>query len=160
MVRPNPFQRWDDNTRTCWGYTFQWTDEHLSAEERDGLKHSYDQLADDCLNRLDDISPPDEGALPRKVKRMSEGSNPSKKEDTANVRPKRDLYVLLRQHSKEDETLGRLWREVNTIPEWVDWDQIQRGQDVFYRYGGAALTGLVFQSLLGGMVCLASGLSV
>lgn len=35
----------------------------------------------------------------------------------------------------------------------VDWEQIARGQDVFYRYGGPALTGLCFQSLLGGMVC-------
>ena len=160
MVWPNLLRRWDHNTRTCWGYTFQWTDEHLSAEERDRLKHSYDRLADDCLNRLDDISPPNDGALPRNVNRMFKGSKTSKDEETTSVQPKRDLYVLLKQHSKDDETLGRLWREVNTIPEWVDWDQIRRGQDVFYRYGGAALTGLVFQSLLGGMVCPASGLSV
>lgn len=33
----------------------------------------------------------------------------------------------------------------------VDWEQIARGQDVFYRYGGANLTGLAYQSLLGGM---------
>lgn len=33
----------------------------------------------------------------------------------------------------------------------MDWDQIARGQDVFYRYGGANLTGLAYQSLLGGM---------
>lgn len=37
------------------------------------------------------------------------------------------------------------------MPEWVDWAQIERGQDVFYRYGGACLTGLAYQSLLGGM---------
>ncbi|RAL66063.1 hypothetical protein DID88_005723 [Monilinia fructigena] len=29
--------------------------------------------------------------------------------------------------------------------------KLGRGQDVFYRYGGAALTGLAYQSLLGGM---------
>jgi len=37
------------------------------------------------------------------------------------------------------------------VPPWVDWEQIRRGQDVFYRYGGANLTGLAYQSLLGGM---------
>ena len=47
--------------------------------------------------------------------------------------------------------MNELWKELNTIPEWVDWDQISRGQQVFYRYGGAALTGLAYQSLLGGM---------
>ena len=61
------------------------------------------------------------------------------------------MFVLLRDHAHTDEKLAQLWKEVNTIPEWVDWTQIARGQDVFYRYGGAALTGLAYQSLLGGM---------
>ncbi|KAF4542966.1 Tat pathway signal sequence [Lasiodiplodia theobromae] len=63
----------------------------------------------------------------------------------------RDLYALLRDNADKDEKLGELWREVNTVPAWVDWEQIKRGQDVFYRYGSAALTGLAYQSLLGGM---------
>jgi hypothetical protein len=54
--------------------------------------------------------------------------------------PKRDLYALLHDHAFDDEKLGQLWNEVNTVPDWVDWDQIARGQDVFYRYGGVALT--------------------
>ena len=65
--------------------------------------------------------------------------------------PSRDLYVILREHKDEDELLQQFWTEVNTVPPWVDWDQIARGQDVFYRYGGACLTGLAYQSLLGGM---------
>ena len=47
--------------------------------------------------------------------------------------------------------MKKLWDQVNTVPDWVDWEQIQRGQDTFYRYGAAAITGLAFQSLLGGM---------
>jgi len=58
---------------------------------------------------------------------------------------------LLRDHAETDELLKRFWQEVNTVPSWVDWAQIQRGQDVFYRYGGACFTGLAYQSLLGGM---------
>jgi hypothetical protein len=33
-------------------------------------------------------------------------------------------------HAEEDPKLNELWTEINTVPEWVDWDQIQRGQDV------------------------------
>ncbi|KAI9640074.1 hypothetical protein NHQ30_011476 [Ciborinia camelliae] len=108
------------------------------------MKFSYDVLAEECLDRLDKISPPTSGELPRNRSRF-----PNDKKGEEN--PKRDLYALLRDHSSEDEKLGELWKEVNTIPDWVDWNQIGRGQEVFYRYGGAALTGLAFQSLLGGM---------
>lgn len=65
--------------------------------------------------------------------------------------PPRDLYAVLKDNVEEDELLQRFWKEVTTVPPWVDWEQIQRGQDVFYRYGGACLTGLAYQSLLGGM---------
>ncbi|ESZ96025.1 hypothetical protein SBOR_3598 [Sclerotinia borealis F-4128] len=144
MAWPSPFRRNDENTRHVWGYTFQWTPEHLTEEQMHPMKFSYDVLAEECLNRLDNISPPISGELPRNHNRF-----PNKSE--GEEKPKRDLYALLRDHSSEDEKLGKLWEEVNTIPDWVDWDQIGRGQDVFYRYGGAALTGLAYQSLLGGM---------
>lgn len=49
------------------------------------------------------------------------------------------------------EVLTRFWNEVHNVPEGTDWDAVDRGQQVFYRYGGACLTGLCFQSLLGGM---------
>lgn len=61
------------------------------------------------------------------------------------------MYQLLRDNADADPKLKELWDQVNAVPEWVDWDQIARGQDVFYRYGGACLTGLAYQSLLGGM---------
>lgn len=133
MSWPNPFRRNDENTRHTWGYTFQWTPLHTTAEETHHLKFSYDTLADECLERLDIISPPFSKELPRNQSRrpIKEGSDPP---------PKRDLYELLKNHHSEDEKLDQLWKEVNTVPEWVDWDQIVRGQDVFYRYGGPALT--------------------
>jgi hypothetical protein len=61
------------------------------------------------------------------------------------------LYAILRENREGDALLEEFWDEVNTVPDWVDWAQIERGQDVFYRYGGACLTGLAYQSLLGGM---------
>ncbi|CZR52773.1 uncharacterized protein PAC_02650 [Phialocephala subalpina] len=128
MSWPNPFRRHDENTRHTWGYTFQWTPDHLTPEEYHPLKFSYDELAEECLNRLDAISPPASKELPRSRSRLpaKEGSEPA---------PKRDLYELLKDHHEEDEKLGQLWEEVNTIPDWVDWDQIARA----------------YNSLLGGM---------
>jgi hypothetical protein len=32
--------------------------------------------------------------------------------------------------SREDEVLTKFWNEVHTVPDWVDWDQIKRAQDV------------------------------
>ncbi|KAF2130966.1 hypothetical protein P153DRAFT_365590 [Dothidotthia symphoricarpi CBS 119687] len=153
MTWPNPFRRRTENTKTCWGYQFEWTEHHLTPEQTKPLKHSYDVLGEECLERLNVISPPPKGALPRNSDQPAPsavtGTEGEKKEGLA--LPSRDLYALLEEHHQSDEKLGQLWKEVNTVPDWVDWAQIERGQDVFYRYGGPALTGLTFQSLLGGM---------
>jgi hypothetical protein len=116
------------------------------------LKHSYDVLGEECLDILNTISPPANGTLPRsnngQQTPLKETDNEKKEELPL---PQRDLYVLLRDNHESDPKLHELWTEVNTVPSWVDWAQIERGQDVFYRYGGPALTGLTYQSLLGGM---------
>ncbi|CAI9632174.1 unnamed protein product [Alternaria burnsii] len=154
MALSNPFQRRTANTRDCWGYRFEWTPEHLTPEQMKPMKFSYDVLAEECLDRLNAISPPHKGALPRNdSNRAALSSAPGTEEEKKEPLPvpKRDLYTLLEEHHDSDPKLAELWREVQTVPDWVDWDQIARGQDVFYRYGGPALTGLTFQSLLGGM---------
>lgn len=141
-----------NNIFSAWGFTFEWTDDHLTAETSERLKHSYDVLAEECLDRLNAISPPDKAGLPRSDSQKSTQvtGTESEKNESLPV-PPRDLYTLLRDHHQSDPKLAQLWTEVNTIPDWVDWRQIERGQDVFYRYGGPALTGLTYQSLLGGM---------
>lgn len=75
--------------------------------------HTYDTLADECVQILN------------KFPSNSDTDKPFKK----------DLYALLRKHASEDPRLEELWTQINTVPEWVDWEQIQRGQDVFFRYG-------------------------
>ena len=134
MAWPNPFRRKDENTRSKWGYTFQWTPNHLSEEQLNPMKYSYDVLGEECLNRLDEISPPVSVELPRNQSRTSKETN--------TIQPKRDLYALIRdqRHKAGNEKLLEIWNEVNDIPDWVDWDQIARGQEVFYRYAGVALT--------------------
>ena len=211
-----PFMRpaHDENTRTCWDYTFQLTPEHPTAEEFEKLKHSCDTLADDALARLNELAPPPEWQRRREGKdaELRRRPSPPKESDapftaaadvsatstiasttSASIDPyaavpsaeenpgdpfaarsspddavagdvsadpaaappkRRDLYALVKQHAATDPAIGALWKQVTTVPEWVDWDQIARGQDVFYRYGGPCLTGLAFQSLIGGLVRL------
>jgi hypothetical protein len=44
-----------------------------------------------------------------------------------------------------------LLEQAKTVPAWVDWKQIERGQLIFYRYAMANMIGLGFQSLFVGM---------
>ncbi|KIW73699.1 hypothetical protein PV04_01797 [Phialophora macrospora] len=163
MAWPNPFRRRDENTRTCWGYTFQLTPEHLTPEQAHPLKYSYDVLGDECYEILDQMSKRQaseyEGESPPPLTTTSE---PNEKRSISGAPtpdvasslprpPKRDLYLLLRDNRHTHPKLQRLWDETTTTPAWVSWPQIARGQDVFYRYGAATLTGLAYQSLLGGM---------
>ena len=144
MAWSNPFRTRTDKTRTCWGYTFDLTPDHLTPEQALPLKHSYDVVGEEALNAINELFSPESSVFHPKP--SAEDLPPD-----AKTKPKRDLYVLLRDNHDRHPKLQALWDEVNNVPEWVDWDQIARGQDVFYRYGGATLTGLAFQSLLGGM---------
>ncbi|GAB7352807.1 hypothetical protein MBLNU459_g3424t2 [Dothideomycetes sp. NU459] len=156
MAWPHPFRVRTPNTRSAWGYMFELTDEHITPEEYNPLKYSYDVLGEEVLNRVNEISPPP-SELPRNQSRTPEKpsettfSEKVEGEKASPQKPRRDLYALVKEHAHTDPILERFWKEVNTVPSWVDWEQIARGQDVFYRYGGANLTGLAYQSLLGGM---------
>jgi hypothetical protein len=105
--------------------------------------YTYDELATRCLDRLDNPA-----CLPREAN--TDPGSPGATE-TCPRGGSRDLYELLRERATEDATLRDLWDHVNAVPDWVDWDQIERGQKVFYRYAGPCIVGLTFQSLLGGM---------
>jgi hypothetical protein len=105
-----------------WGHKFEWTDLHRSAEQLRPLMFTYDKLADDCLQRLNEISP-----IP--------GRDTTKNEESTSTPAKRDLYVLLEKHHDDDLKIKEFWDEINTVPDWVDWEQINRAQEVFYRYG-------------------------
>ncbi|KAL8801630.1 MAG: hypothetical protein Q9182_004315 [Xanthomendoza sp. 2 TL-2023] len=135
--------------QTVWNYDFKWTKDHIEADAKQPMKFSYDKLAEQALERINIISPPPSCSSPQALRNADGGKSAASKPMAQP--PTRDLYALLRDHATEDEKLGRLWEEVNLIPEWVDWDQIERGQKVFYRYAVGALTGLAFQGLIGGM---------
>lgn len=50
---------------SCWGYTFEHTDEHPTPEQYQPLKYTYDIIAEQVLDRLNVISPPIQKKLPR-----------------------------------------------------------------------------------------------
>ncbi|KAG7294369.1 hypothetical protein NEMBOFW57_004440 [Staphylotrichum longicolle] len=128
---------------TTWDYKFKWTEDHLTAEEMRPLMFTYDELATRSLDRFDDLA-----ALHLRANRKPDDNGPG---DPGHETQHPDLYEILSQRAHEDETLRELWDQVNTVPDWVDWAQIERGQKVFYRYAGPSIVGLTFQSLLGGM---------
>ena len=54
-------------------------------------------------------------------------------------------------HFFVDKRLNDFWRSVATVPDWVDWNLIQRGQELFFRYSTSAAMGLLYFSLIGGL---------
>lgn len=156
MYWPNLFRKSDGRTQTVFGYSFQLTENHLTPDQMDIMKQTYDTLGEKAWEKLDSMAPRPRPPFP--CHPFGDKTKPALSFNCTCEKPpaapagKRDLYLLLRQNVLHDESLLQLWDEVNTVPSWVSWDQIARGQDCFYRYGGPVLTGLAFQSLLGGMV--------
>ena len=129
MAWPNPFRKRDENTKDCYGYTIQWTEDHPSADVLHPLKYSYDYLGDAALTKLNVLFPPSHSALPRRSLERFQVKTPEDEQtriDESSKSYPRDLFALLEQHHMEDETLNRLWNEVNFVPKWVDWKQIER----------------------------------
>lgn len=89
------------DVRKVWGRSFKWSPLHPTPEQLAETRGRWDTLADEALARLNA------------------------------VRDKRDLYTTLKEDHKTDDVLTELWSEINDIPEWVDWEQIERGQEVF-----------------------------
>ncbi|KAI0203090.1 hypothetical protein F4808DRAFT_418994 [Astrocystis sublimbata] len=119
-----------------WGVKFQWTSQHIPQQQLLSLIHVYDKVAADAVDRLSEIGSPPIAEPPHEADEK---------------KPYRGMYELLQEHASRDEKIGKLWSDINTVPEWVDWEQLERGQKVFFRYGGPAITTLTFFSLLGGM---------
>lgn len=113
------------------------------------MKYTYDVLGEECYQILSQLDPP--SSKSDTIAPTAEAEQFIKDAKPQQPKSKKDLYTILRDNKNQHPKLQQLWDEATNVPDWVDWEQIARGQDVFYRYGGATLTGLAFQSLLGGM---------
>lgn len=118
----------------CGTIEFTWTDKHFTPEELLPLRQQTDGLAVDAVSRLQAFSAK------------------SKQSNTGQCFSRFDMYSVSKEHREEDSVLQELWEEVKTVPEWVGWAQIERGQEFLYRYLIPNLTGLAFQGFLGGTV--------
>ncbi|KAK1255615.1 hypothetical protein MKX07_007874 [Trichoderma sp. CBMAI-0711] len=115
-------------------YTFQWTEYHLPREKTEPLRHEYDTLGHNAVKRLQQIARQRKGEASVKPTPCPGGF---------------DMYAVLRDYHDQDDILNRLWNEVHTVPDWVDWAQIERGQKFFYRYAPANLMGFMLQAFVG-----------
>lgn len=116
------------HTEDVWGHRFRWSTLHQTESQMRSLLYSYDRVATNAVERLIEISPPTMNSCPF----------PHDTNDGGNG----DLYSLLRSHASSDHILGALWNEVTTIPDWVDWKQIERGQQVVYQFSGQVMLGV------------------
>ncbi|KAF9935769.1 hypothetical protein BGZ67_002974, partial [Mortierella alpina] len=89
-----------------WSGEILWTKNHLPASRLEPLRGLGDPLADDALAALE-------------IKRG---------EDALEA-----LLAYTAQPSDEQKSSApqQLLTQVMTVPDWVDWDRIQRGQQVF-----------------------------
>jgi len=60
-----------------------------------------------------------------------------------------DLYTHLAQQNESDPNLKELWDQATSVPPWVDWAQLRRGQIVFNRYIIPIALGFAFQGFAG-----------
>ena len=100
-----------------WNYSFRWTEKHLSPLQLNPLRYTYDELGAAALEKLQNISAQNDSA-----------------KDMRKAGERLDLYAVLRENHETDPVLQKFWGELHTVPEWVDWEQIARGQKFFCTY--------------------------
>ena len=121
-------------------YSFQWSDLHIPPQRMANLRYTYDELGAEAVKRIQAISRDNKDAA------QSEAEAPAPYEKKP---PHMDMYQIFKENHAQDEVLTRLYDEVHTVPEWVDWDQLQRGQRFFYRYALANIMGFALQGFMG-----------
>ncbi|KUJ19361.1 uncharacterized protein LY89DRAFT_716885 [Mollisia scopiformis] len=108
-----------------WGYAFIPTQQHLPAAEMRKMKMEFDGLAAAVVRKLRTFSREFD-------KQVGDKTTTNKGDQTvtwsifgnSQINP----YGLLTRHCNKDEILSKLRAEIMTIPEWVDWSQLERGQ--------------------------------
>ncbi|KAH7016157.1 uncharacterized protein B0I36DRAFT_254466, partial [Microdochium trichocladiopsis] len=110
-------------------HKFRWTEKHWNFEQLDPLRHQYDELGSLVMGILETLA-------------RSQGVQ-------AHNRRRPDLFALLIQERASDPVLARFWHEINTVPAWVDWAQLARGQRFFYRYVATTIMGFALQGFIG-----------
>lgn len=108
----------DGEIKDIWGYKFRWSDKHLTDEELKPARYTYDIVGDEVLERV---------RAHQKAKSADSGVPAAQAS-----RHREDLYESLKAAAlaSDDEVLTKFWHDIHNVPDWVDWDQIKRGQEV------------------------------
>lgn len=110
-------------------HCFEWSTLHLAKSKTDPLRYEYDTLGATVLEQLQALA-------------KSKGL-------TDDPRKRPDLYQILAESHENLPDLREFWTQVHTVPDWVDWEQLERGQRFFYRYAPANLMGFALQGFVG-----------
>ncbi|KAK4228332.1 hypothetical protein QBC38DRAFT_475429 [Podospora fimiseda] len=118
-------------TFTYYGQSITWSPLHYTPSQLHPLLYTHDTQADQVLSRLDTLYPPPHD----------------------NKKPRDYLPLLLQSLTLQppDPFLSSFWTHLITLPPFISPPQILRAQKIFYRHLGPIITGLTFQSLLGGL---------
>jgi hypothetical protein len=121
-----------------YGIKFKWSPLHKDSQDLSPLLRTYDELSTRALEFVDEIGA---SSMTSSIRR-NDGEETNAGQEK---RFHRNFFNIMKQHVETQETdsedpIQKLWHEIHTIPDWVDWEQIERGQKVFWRYGGPAVT--------------------
>ena len=105
-----------------YGQSFIWSNLHQAASELQPLRQLGDPLADELVCT-------------------------AKPTSTADLLPKLENTI---RGTEDDACMAPLAKQLMCTPEWVDWDKIARGQQIFVRYAPACGMSLYYVSLVGG----------
>ncbi|KAF8939745.1 hypothetical protein EDD21DRAFT_334158 [Dissophora ornata] len=108
-----------------WDYDILWTENHIPASRLEPLRKVGDVLADNALEVLK-VKPGQDG-----FKALLE-------------------YTSRPENEQESPAPQLLMDQMMTVPEWVDWEQVRRGQEVYWRYHLFIINALLHFSLAGG----------
>ncbi|KAE8454236.1 hypothetical protein EG329_005161 [Mollisiaceae sp. DMI_Dod_QoI] len=128
-VPRDPYDRFA-RLQVRWGRTLKWTNKHLTSEEMGALQTMHDVYGSASCVILQPII---------------DFLHPGQDHDLL------DLFLILEEYRRGEVVLENLWDQLHRVPSWVDWDQIERGQKVFSRYGAGITTAIILQSFVHGI---------
>ena len=119
----------DDIVEKC-GYIVTWTNEHKVLKQIQPLRIRGDPLIDNLLNCV------------------SVSHNESTWIQWIQQQHK---SIDTKYNAEQKDAISALLTHIHTVPDWVDYDRVKRGQSVFLRYCMPCLMSLFNLSLIGGV---------
>jgi hypothetical protein len=117
----------------------------LAADQRTPGEEEVNLLSRNTLSRLRQECDELGSKTLDKLLTLSRQTNPTR----GCPLPQKDLYATLVAFHDSDPVLQEFWNQTTTIPSWVNWEEIQRGQLFFYRYAVANIIGFALQGFIG-----------